>query len=301
MRLHRCPHRGVRRVHRRGPLHAGRGPGRGLLRHRPRHVAGGVRRRRVGHVVGDPVPPPVARHRHDRRSTSSCSEASSERCSPACSPTRFGRRGALTLIVLPSTLIGGALIAYGARYIRGDISRCVEELLEEKDEADRVRQGGGRHAGRAGPQPRLLLRLGAGAVRRQPRRGRGRDGGAARHQRRRQVDAPARHQRARRRQPRRRAAPRPHHHLRRSGAARQGRRRAAHGRQRHLLLAVGGGEPADGGVPLRRRRAARSGRGRAGPLPRARRVPSGRGPATCPAGSSRCSRWRWRCCTSPTC
>ena len=54
----------------------------------------------------------------------------------------FGRRGALTIIVLPSTLIGGALIAYGSRYIRGDISRCVEELLEEKDEADRVRQGG---------------------------------------------------------------------------------------------------------------------------------------------------------------
>ena len=54
----------------------------------------------------------------------------------------FGRRGALTIIVLPSTIIGGALIAYGSRYIRGDISRCVEELLEEKDEADRVRQSG---------------------------------------------------------------------------------------------------------------------------------------------------------------
>ena len=52
----------------------------------------------------------------------------------------FGRRGALTLVVLPSTLIGGALIAYGARYVRGDISLCVEELLEEKAEADRVRQ-----------------------------------------------------------------------------------------------------------------------------------------------------------------
>ncbi len=52
----------------------------------------------------------------------------------------LGRRGALTLIVLPSTLIGGALIAYGARYIRGDISRCVEELLEEKAEADRLQE-----------------------------------------------------------------------------------------------------------------------------------------------------------------
>ncbi len=50
----------------------------------------------------------------------------------------LGRRGALTLVVLPATLIGGALISYGARHIRGDISRCVEELLEEKAEADRV-------------------------------------------------------------------------------------------------------------------------------------------------------------------
>jgi ABC-type branched-subunit amino acid transport system ATPase component len=53
----------------------------------------------------------------------------------------LGRRGALTLVVLPSTLVGGALIAYGARYIRGDISRCVEELLEERDEAERLRSG----------------------------------------------------------------------------------------------------------------------------------------------------------------
>jgi ABC-type branched-subunit amino acid transport system ATPase component/predicted MFS family arabinose efflux permease len=54
----------------------------------------------------------------------------------------LGRRGALTLVVLPATLAGGALIAYGARFIRGDISRCVEELLEEKAEADRVAEDG---------------------------------------------------------------------------------------------------------------------------------------------------------------
>jgi ABC-type branched-subunit amino acid transport system ATPase component/sugar phosphate permease len=51
----------------------------------------------------------------------------------------LGRRGALSLVVLPATLIGGSLIAYGARHVRADISRCVEELLEEKAEADRVR------------------------------------------------------------------------------------------------------------------------------------------------------------------
>jgi len=52
----------------------------------------------------------------------------------------IGRRGALTLVVLPATIIGGGLIAYGARFVRGDISRCVEELLEEQQEAERVRQ-----------------------------------------------------------------------------------------------------------------------------------------------------------------
>jgi ABC-type branched-subunit amino acid transport system ATPase component/sugar phosphate permease len=53
----------------------------------------------------------------------------------------LGRRGALSLVVLPATLVGGGLISYGARYIRGDISRCVEELMEEKAEADRIRGG----------------------------------------------------------------------------------------------------------------------------------------------------------------
>jgi ABC-type branched-subunit amino acid transport system ATPase component len=54
----------------------------------------------------------------------------------------FGRRGALAAVVLPATVVGGALISYGARFIRGDISRCVEELLEEKAERDRVAEAG---------------------------------------------------------------------------------------------------------------------------------------------------------------
>src|SRR5262249_32701452 len=53
-----------------------------------------------------------------------------------------GRRGALAIVVLPATLVGGALIAYGARFVRRNISLCVEELLEEKEEADRVRAEG---------------------------------------------------------------------------------------------------------------------------------------------------------------
>jgi ABC-type branched-subunit amino acid transport system ATPase component len=50
----------------------------------------------------------------------------------------IGREAAVVMIVLPSTLIGGGLIAYGGRYIRRDISLAVEELLEERDELARV-------------------------------------------------------------------------------------------------------------------------------------------------------------------
>jgi ABC-type branched-subunit amino acid transport system ATPase component/predicted MFS family arabinose efflux permease len=52
----------------------------------------------------------------------------------------YGERVGVTLVVLPATLIGGALIAYGARYVRGDISRVVEELGEEQAEQERVAQ-----------------------------------------------------------------------------------------------------------------------------------------------------------------
>jgi len=50
----------------------------------------------------------------------------------------IGREAAIAIMVLPSTLIGGALIAYGARYIRRDISMVVEELREERDEMTRI-------------------------------------------------------------------------------------------------------------------------------------------------------------------
>jgi ABC-type branched-subunit amino acid transport system ATPase component/predicted MFS family arabinose efflux permease len=54
----------------------------------------------------------------------------------------IGRSGAVAVIVLPSTLIGGALIAYGGRYIRRDISLAVEELLEEREESTRIASAG---------------------------------------------------------------------------------------------------------------------------------------------------------------
>jgi ABC-type branched-subunit amino acid transport system ATPase component/predicted MFS family arabinose efflux permease len=50
----------------------------------------------------------------------------------------IGTRGAIALVVVPSALIGGALIAYGARHIRGDMAAVVEELEEESEEMRRV-------------------------------------------------------------------------------------------------------------------------------------------------------------------
>ncbi len=47
-------------------------------------------------------------------------------------------RAALTIVVLPSSVIGGALIAYGAHDIRADISLAVEEILEEQEEKARM-------------------------------------------------------------------------------------------------------------------------------------------------------------------
>lgn len=54
----------------------------------------------------------------------------------------WGVRTGLSLLVIPSSLIGGVLLASGAAHIRGDIGRVMEELEEERAEIDRV-QGHG--------------------------------------------------------------------------------------------------------------------------------------------------------------
>ena len=51
----------------------------------------------------------------------------------------WGVRTALSLICIPSGLIGGVLLASGAAHIRGDIGRVMQELEEERAEATRVR------------------------------------------------------------------------------------------------------------------------------------------------------------------
>ena len=50
----------------------------------------------------------------------------------------YNERTAMMIAAPPAALIGGALIAYGGRFIRHDISRSVEELLEEQEEQRRA-------------------------------------------------------------------------------------------------------------------------------------------------------------------
>ena len=50
-----------------------------------------------------------------------------------------GEQTALTIVIMPATLVGGSLMAYGSRFIKGDIALVIEELHEEQDEAERMR------------------------------------------------------------------------------------------------------------------------------------------------------------------
>ena len=53
-----------------------------------------------------------------------------------------GPRFALVAVSVPASVVAAALTAYGARFVRGDLSRTVEEVREEQAEYARVRQGG---------------------------------------------------------------------------------------------------------------------------------------------------------------
>lgn len=50
----------------------------------------------------------------------------------------FGERTALTVVVPPAALLGGFLVIYGSRYMKRDISLCVDELLEMQAEQQRM-------------------------------------------------------------------------------------------------------------------------------------------------------------------
>ncbi len=50
----------------------------------------------------------------------------------------FGNRTAMWVVAPPAAIIGGLLIMYGSRFIREDISLAVEEMIEERDEVERM-------------------------------------------------------------------------------------------------------------------------------------------------------------------
>jgi ABC-type branched-subunit amino acid transport system ATPase component len=53
-----------------------------------------------------------------------------------------GPRFALVVVSVPASLLAAALTAYGARFVRRDLSLTVEEVREEQRERERVRTGG---------------------------------------------------------------------------------------------------------------------------------------------------------------
>lgn len=53
----------------------------------------------------------------------------------------WGEQAAITTVVIPSTIIGGLLIARGANSIRSDIALTMEELTEEQEEQQRRAPG----------------------------------------------------------------------------------------------------------------------------------------------------------------
>jgi ABC-type branched-subunit amino acid transport system ATPase component/predicted MFS family arabinose efflux permease len=50
----------------------------------------------------------------------------------------FGNRTAMLVVAPAASVLGGGLIVYGSRFLKRDISLAVEEMLEERDEFDRM-------------------------------------------------------------------------------------------------------------------------------------------------------------------
>ena len=207
----------------------------------------------------------------------------------------IGVRGTVIVLGVPSAIIGGALLMNGARYIRNDLSLVVEELLEEKDEHEKRFVAKRRHPPPAARQHRLLVRPGAGALRRRLRGAQGRDARAARHERRGQVDGAAR----------RSAVSRFPSAAWCASTARTSRTSSPEQRAKYLsIMQLPGGHGVFGNLTVEQNLAvsarlnadgpqpgpaARRGRLRA--VPRARRPPQADRVAACRAASSRWSRW----------
>jgi len=53
----------------------------------------------------------------------------------------LGDRTALVIVTPPAAMVGGALIAYGAKFVRQDMASAAGELVEERDERARMASG----------------------------------------------------------------------------------------------------------------------------------------------------------------
>ena len=131
----------------------------------------------------------------------------------------FGVRTAILVLVIPSTIIGGFMILRSSTFIRNDLSLVVEELREEMEEHQRQLQSPElipalqvNDIDFAYGPVQVLFDVGFEVA---PWRG----ARAARHERRRQVDDPARHRGPRYALARCRAVERPDDHLRGARAA----------------------------------------------------------------------------------
>ena len=160
----------------------------------------------------------------------------------------YGARTAVIVIFVPATIIGGLLILRSSTFIQDDLAMIVARDPRGARRARAPASPIRRRPGAAGQPRRLLLRPGADPVRRRVRGPQGRGAGAARHERRRQVDDPAGHRRARHPVARRGSPPRPVDHLRLARDADQARHPHAAGRQGRLRRHDHPREPRDGDV-----------------------------------------------------
>jgi len=53
----------------------------------------------------------------------------------------LGDRAAMAIVTPPAAIVGGALVAYGARFVRHDMAAAAAELVEERDERERMAAG----------------------------------------------------------------------------------------------------------------------------------------------------------------
>ena len=206
----------------------------------------------------------------------------------------FGPRVAVLAIVIPSTIIGGALIIRSARFIRNDLSLVVAELREEMAEHTRQLEAPAQVPALQvadidfayGPV-QVLFDVGFEVHH-------GEVLALLGHQRCGQVDDPARHRRPRHSGARRRAPERPEHHLHHARAAGEARHPHPARRQGRVPGDDRAREPGDGRVrlPRRRRRLPSSTRPRVRPVPCARRSAHAMRRRSSRVDSSRCSRSR---------